>query len=60
MVKHRKFNVETHEEGWPRDPPGAVSAETAKLAAEVDQGNIDLDGDPFTHDEEDEVLIEDE
>ena len=38
----------------------AVSAETAKIVAEVDQHNMDLDSDPFPSDVEDEAIIEDE
>ena len=39
----------------------AFSAETAKLVAEVNQHNMDLDGDPFSSDvEENEAIIEDE
>ena len=37
-----------------------VSFETAKLVAEVDRGSIDLDGDPFASDvEEDEAIMKD-
>ena len=38
-----------------------VSAETAKLVAGTDEHTMDVDGDPFSSDvEEDEAIIEDE